>query len=207
MKATSLRDHLKEYYAERALSPATLERLRSLTEVSRKARRSGGRRSERQRSRRLAAIDVAGLVAGGRVALVVLGPLVGSRAGDGEALAQAIGREIALNHSKQLAVEFPAPDYDGLRAAMGKLDFVLVRPSKPDASELRVIGARYCSIQGRIAAQIHLEDLSGRPHTLYETSLNRELEAVPNCSMEIAGARIRLWREAGLLLGLAAPAD
>lgn len=205
MKAASLRDHLKEYYAGQTLPPATLERLRSLAEVSGRRRRSGGRLIERQWSRRPVAVAVAGLVVGGFA--VVIGPLVSHRIGDGEALARGICREVALNHSKQLAIEFPATDYDGLRRAMGKLDFVLVRPSEPVVAKLRVVGARYCSIQGRIAAQIHLEDERGRPHTLYETPLSGELEAVPERSMEVAGARIRLWREAGLLLGLALPAD
>ncbi len=205
MKAASLPDHLKEYYAGRTLSPATLERLRSLAEVSRRERRSAGRATERQRLRRLVAVAVAGLVVGGLA--VVLGPLVSSRIGGGEALARGICREVALNHSKQLAIEFPATDYDGLRSAMGKLDFVLVRPSDPAVAKLRVVGARYCSIQGRIAAQIRLEDERGRPHTLYETHPSGELEAVPERAMEVAGARIRLWRESGLLLGLASPAD
>lgn len=112
-------------------------------------------------------------------------------------------REIALNHKKQLAVEFPAMDYASLRAQMSKLDFVLTAPARLPIDGLQVVGARYCSIQGHLAAQVRLQDSDGRIYTLYQRTLLGVpvLEGVQEHVID--GVHIREWQEAGLFFGLA----
>jgi hypothetical protein len=209
MKTSTLRDHLAEYYRDHRLPPAALARLQALVDERSPSQPSArGVKAGRAWTRRSAVLAGAGALAVASLALVVvLVRFPGAGPRNVRDLSQAIGREIALNHAKDLAPEFSATDYEGLRAAMEKLDFVLVEPARAEAGRLHVRGARYCSIQGRLAAQIRLEDDLGRHYTLYETSLDEALRGVPERELEISGARILLWQEAGLLFGLACPAD
>ena len=116
-------------------------------------------------------------------------------------------REVALNHRKHLAPEFEASDYDALRAAMGKLDFVLLAPQRLSEPGLRITGARYCSIQGNLAAQIKLRDARGREYTLYQTHLKPDSDFANEREYVIDGVRIRQWQEGGLFLAIAQPID
>ena len=199
-----VRESVRAYYLARTPPPATLARLVSLADVDEPCLGRGrvvatvAAKRLLPRSAAAAGMALITLLAAGFFASV-------RTAGDGETLAHRIGREIALNHAKELAADFAAKDWDDLRAGMKKLDFLLVEPADPTVASLRVVSSRYGSIQGNLAAQIRLEDGRGRPHTLYETMLTRDLEAVPDCAFEAGGAWVRLWREAGLLLGLAGP--
>lgn len=209
MTAGTLREHLRDYYGSHRLKPATRTRLQALLdERSPRERSTRGVKPRRLWTRRRTILAGAGALALAALALAVLLPRSsGPGPSDVQELSHAIGREIALNHAKDLAPEFSASDYERLRAAMEKLDFVLVGPARGEAGRLNVRGARYCSIQGRLAAQIRLEDDLGRHYTLYETSLDETMRTVSEKELEISGARILLWQEAGLLFGLAGPAD
>jgi hypothetical protein len=107
-----------------------------------------------------------------------------------------------MNHKKQLEIEFSAADYAGLQPQMSKLDFALAPPSSAVAAPLHVVGARYCSIQGQLAAQIRVRDPAGLVYTLYETKLTDKLSPVAG-EVKADGVRIRLWKENGLFYGLA----
>lgn len=202
-----LEDHLTDFYNRQELRPQKLTELRSLTE-------GWGTTHEKATVGLTALWSWSRTLSGGRVAAVVFLLLLGAfylgriwrltLPGEmrGGVLAQSIGREIAMNHRKQLNLEFSARDYATLQAQMGKLDFALAPPSNPAASSLHVVGARYCSIQGQLAAQIRARDLAGTVYTLYETKLTDRLRAVAG-EVEAEGVRIRLWSENGLFYGLA----
>jgi len=111
--------------------------------------------------------------------------------------------EIALNHKKQLAVEFLAARYADLRAQMDKLDFALAAPQRVEALELKITGARYCSIQGHLAMSIKLEDNNGKRNTLYERSLMDMPPVDSDEQYTIDDVLIRQWHEADLFVGLA----
>jgi len=66
-----------------------------------------------------------------------------------------------------------------------------------------MLGGRYCSIQGRLAAQIKLEDEAGRVLTLYQTRFSEAFEGISEQRCELDGIQVRIWREGGLLFGLA----
>ncbi|MAE97351.1 MAG: hypothetical protein CL910_22100 [Deltaproteobacteria bacterium] len=129
--------------------------------------------------------------------------LRGSEPHDPAALAGSIRHEIVLNHRKNLAVEFDAEDYLGLREQMDRLDFALLRPQRFGGGELQLLGGRYCSLQGRMAAQLKLEDEEGRVLTLYQTGFGEVFEGLPEEQRELDGIPIRIWREGDLLFGLA----
>ena len=189
--------HTRHYYEGHSLPPAALERL-----VALERERAGSPLRSRRSLLRIAA--AAGLAAA--LALAAFG--LRERSGPGtapDALAGAIAGEISLNHLKNLSVEFAAGRYAELAGRMDKLDFRVVRPAAGGHRWLRVLGARYCSIQGQIAAQIKLEDARGRTLTLYETRFTQALESVGPGVQRRDGIRIEIWREGDVLFGLASP--
>ena len=190
---TTLRRALQEYYESEALRPAVLERL-----VSRAMTRP------KDRSRRI----VPWLAAA--AALVIAAGLLVARIGllgrtEQGPLSRAVAEEISANHHKNLEPEFRSADLPALAVAMDRLDFSLVEPDRLREERLRVIGGRYCSLQGQAAAQIQLADESGRRCTLYEVPSVRALSFVSPGAVELSGIQVILWRERGLLFGLARP--
>ncbi|HJY84533.1 MAG TPA: hypothetical protein VKK81_26060 [Candidatus Binatia bacterium] len=202
-----LEAHLIDFYHRQELSPQKLIALRALGE-------DRGRSHEKARLHPPALSNWRQMLVHGGVAAAVLGlllgvfylgtfprsPLPGHLSAD--PLARSIGREIAMNHKKQLPMEFSAMDYAGLQSQMSKLDFAPAPPSSPAGSSLHVVGARYCSIQGQLAAQIRARDQAGLVYTLYETKLTNKLRGVTG-EVKADGVRIRLWSENGLFYGLA----
>lgn len=112
-------------------------------------------------------------------------------------------KEIALNHNKALAPEFQANSIVQLNGKMSKLDFILANTQVVSDKGLRITGARYCSIQGNIAAQIKLDDPGGNRYTLYQTATTAELEKIATGSELNGDIRITVWREKGIFYGLA----
>jgi len=87
---------------------------------------------------------------------------------------------------------------------MSKLDFSLIHSKKSDIQNLQLLGARYCSIQGELAA---LEDKIGRTYTLYQSPVTDDLLGLKAGERVQDGLRLKLWREAGLFFGLVGPLD
>lgn len=116
---------------------------------------------------------------------------------------QAVGQEIANNHLRDLAPEFLSGDIDTIAERMDRLDFDLRMPTRLAERGLRLVGARYCSVQGRVAAQLSLEDSAGREHTLYVV---RAFGRVRESTAPHDGVDVELWREGDLLIGLAGDA-
>ena len=111
--------------------------------------------------------------------------------------------EIAMNHNKRLAVEVAAADYDELQAAMDRLDFP-IRPPAELRADYELIGARYCSIHGKLAAQVKIRARdSGRLLTLYVTGLTPELANISRQDTVHDDVRIKMWSEGGVFFGLA----
>ena len=111
--------------------------------------------------------------------------------------------EIAMNHNKRLAVEVAAADYDELQAAMDRLDFP-IRPPAELRADYELIGGRYCSIHGKLAAQVKLRARdTGRLLTLYVTGLTPELANISRQDTVHDDVRIKMWSEGGVFFGLA----
>jgi len=113
---------------------------------------------------------------------------------------------IARNHQKHADVEVETERYDELRESFDRLDFAIVAPRSPRLLGLTLIGARYCSVQGHVALQMRLDDDQGRRTTLYQV---RDAETFADIddgdAVDVHGLRVQLWRENGVLLGLARP--
>lgn len=195
-------EHLRDYYESRTLDPSKRERIEQLVQL--RGERAPGRGAPTAPARALSSRRIRWLAAAGVAAAVLVAGIASLRGSvaDGS-LPLRVAEEIALNHGKQLAVEFTATSYRELARRMDKLDFDL--RASPDArvARLGVLGARYCSIQGGLAAQVKLREAGGQVLTMYQTALTDELGSVPAGEQIVDGVRIRLWREGDRLLGLA----
>lgn len=120
-------------------------------------------------------------------------------------LSQRVMNEIAYNHNKNLGVEFNASEYGELQTKLPKLDFLIAQSNKLAPAKWKLLGARYCSIQGKIAAQIKLRNTeTGEDHTLYQAKIPNGLSSNA-ISSDIDGVTVRMWTEKGLLFGIAGP--
>ncbi|MEM9490822.1 MAG: hypothetical protein AAGC55_16865 [Myxococcota bacterium] len=144
-----------------------------------------------------------GMVVAAAAALALLAVTGQKDAGSAEQRAMAIAEEIALNHRKRLAVEFRTDAYAQLASQMDKLDFQPI----PSELDYQLQGARYCSIQGDIAAQLKLSDRSGFTHTLYQVRWRDRYSAIAGQTVIVDNIRVRFWREGSVFLGLASWLD
>lgn len=119
----------------------------------------------------------------------------------------AIRHEVALNHLQHSAPAFERTQVDELRPLMDDLEFSLVDSQRLRSKELRLVGGRYCSIQGRFAAQLQFEDSLGGRWTLFQAPLDPRLLAMSAGVGEVDGVRVELWRESGVLLALASDVE
>ncbi|MEM6327127.1 MAG: hypothetical protein AAF791_08415 [Bacteroidota bacterium] len=117
--------------------------------------------------------------------------------------AEAIAQEIALNHVVALDPDVRAGSFAALTGDLDKLDFSVMEPD--DIAMEEVIGARYCSLGGQMAAQIRFRDANARVCTLYQARDSEAFDAVREGTFEMSGVRVRVWREGGLVMGLAEP--
>jgi anti-sigma factor RsiW len=115
--------------------------------------------------------------------------------------------EIAMNHRKQLAVEVVASDFMAIGKALDRLDFAVAAP-RDIVKRFELLGGRYCSIQGGIAAQIKLRDRdTGDIRTLYATKLTPALAGIGESENVHGDVAISLWRDGEVFFGLARDAD
>lgn len=211
MAKKTLNDHLVTYYERKHLSPQTLANLRAIIVEAGEGEKKRWSRFHLARPP-LKRFFFSPAVLAFVCVLIFLGYIalrVTDGPGRGDApfnLSKAIAREIAMNHWKQLDVEFIAKTIFDLGQQMDKLDFSPINPDRlPEA--FSIVGARYCSIQGEIATQIQLTDAAGHYYTLYQTRLEPPLIDIQDEVFDFEGLQLKLWQEDGLFLGLAGPAE
>ncbi|MDH3591232.1 MAG: hypothetical protein OER88_05100 [Planctomycetota bacterium] len=173
----TLRDALNRHYAGQRLDDAALARLRE----------SANAKPPRRMGHLVAAALVLGAIAW------LLWP-------DADRSAPVF-EEIALNHRKSFLLECTTDRFESLRAGMPKLDFAPARPG--GWTDAGLLGARYCSLQGSVAAQIRVRRDDGAILTLYQTRDGARFRDLKEGDRVVDGVRVRIWREAGLVMGLA----
>jgi hypothetical protein len=115
-------------------------------------------------------------------------------------------RQAAAGHNERQELEIHARSFGDLRGGMKSLDFTLVEPRAVREMSMRLVGARYTTLAGVIAAQIAYIDAAGAPCTLYEARPAGPLAAVVPGVHQVDGVEVEVWREKGLLMLLARPA-
>jgi hypothetical protein len=209
MSKRTLNDHLVTHYKAKKLSPQLRENLLSVIEES-------GKRVDVGTGNFQLWSFLHGLFSPSRFAyasiLLLLGYVAWMVNGLPDnhlfqtELTTAISREIEMNHRKKFKAEFEGETIVRLVNQMDKLDFSLLMPAR-FAQSMRITGARYCSIRGRIVAQIQMVDSKGRYCTLYQTRLVEPLGTIKKASLVLDGVDYTLWHEKGVFFGFAGPLE
>ena len=112
--------------------------------------------------------------------------------------------EIATIHQHVVGVEVASDRYDILQAKLPQLTFSIL-PTQPYLLEqFELLGGRYSSIQGNMAAQLTVKERrSGILCTVYVTSLTPDLQPLVPRSTNQDGIMVKIWEDHGRLFGLA----
>ena len=145
------------------------------------------------------------------ISLLVVGGFVGNQAWQSHQdliLLQAIAEEVADNHLKLKPLEVESSDLPSVLGYFENLDFqLLASPRITGNAGDRLLGGRYCSIQGIDAAQLRVVASDGTLSTWYEATLPADkLKRVPDldagerpAEFVMRGVDIRIWEESGLV--------
>jgi anti-sigma factor RsiW len=125
-----------------------------------------------------------------------------------QVLLQSIAEEVADNHLKLKPLEVQGDDLPSVLGYFTDLDFQLLASPRITAnSGDRLLGGRYCTIQGIDAAQLRVAASDGTLSTWYEATLPAdELKRIPDidagerpAEFVVRGVDIRIWQENGIV--------
>ncbi len=124
---------------------------------------------------------------------------------------QAIGNEVANNHIKLKPLEVTSTQLNIVRSYFKELDFLPITSKNINFDTQKLLGGRYCSIQGITAAQLRLKnDKTGNIQSFYQTSYDPVIfKGIPNISageqpitVHSKGVSVDIWVEKGLLFAV-----
>lgn len=129
---------------------------------------------------------------------------------------EKVAMEVVANHIKLKPLEIETRSIEGIRRYFKKLDFVPVNSQLVNQLGLELIGGRYCSLQGNIAAQIRVRKPgTNTVQTLYQTEYRKDVfENMPTLEdgdkpvdIHVKGVKVTIWVEKGLLFALTNVSD
>ncbi len=128
-------------------------------------------------------------------------------------LIYAIAQEVSYNHLKFKPLEVANNNLASVTGYFKKLDFNPLASSQVAALSSGLIGGRYCSIKGNIAAQLRMQDEKGAISTLFESRFNAEdFDFLPKLEeqqtpvkVHVDGQQVSIWVEKGLVMALVNP--
>ncbi|MEZ9197888.1 hypothetical protein [Shewanella sp. 10N.286.54.B9] len=129
-----------------------------------------------------------------------------------------IADEVARNHVKMKPLEVQTQQLTQLRDYFSQLDFTPVNSSfltNSGDNDSKMLGGRYCSIQGLTAAQIRFSQKDKQPITLYEVQYDPSLygkqpileQGDKPTELIVRGVAVSIWVEKGLLMATARSID
>ncbi|MGK0271722.1 MAG: hypothetical protein ACI88H_002388 [Cocleimonas sp.] len=121
-------------------------------------------------------------------------------------LSQRIMNEIVYNHKQDMPIEIASDSLTDIGEYLNKLGFSIILPSALAKPNWKFLGGRYCSINGKLAAQLKIKNMKdNNTYTFYQASVGNDLKksGVDSMSDTIDGVGVSIWQEKGLLLGLA----
>lgn len=196
MTETNLEKQIRDHYQSQELSPQSLERLEQ--GIAEAQSLSPARRHNLARW-----TAAAGLALLAMLAVVVL---VSHSANPEQRIRKQLAEEAARDHNLDLGVELKTSDYADLRRRMSKLAFSPVEPDSFKPMHMRLLGARYSSLQGHPAVQMKLADSRGEICTLIQARPGDRLARVDSLTQhQVDGLLVDVWREKGLVMVLTRP--
>jgi hypothetical protein len=111
--------------------------------------------------------------------------------------------EAAMNHSTRLQLEFKASSIGGVDQQMSQLQFKIAFPSEFTV-QFEVVGARYCTINGELAAHVmFLDKDTNKQMSLFIAPSGEKLRTVDATHEKIKGVNVKLWAKTGLFYAMA----
>lgn len=111
--------------------------------------------------------------------------------------------EAAMNHSTRFNFEFESESISDIDQSMSQLQFAVALPASFD-EQFSVLGARYCTINGELAAHVKLLDKkTDKQVSLFMTRSVENLQNIGDKQERIDGVNVKLWNESGLFYALA----
>jgi len=197
-----LKKALKRMIEEDAL---TERELASLRQLSRRA----------SRSHWLSSINrvAAGLAVGFGAASVLVFVILSAQIAPPENVRERIAHEVLTNHLHIKPLDVETDSLRRIEIFLERLDFKLLASAQLAQDGLILIGGRYCTIQGKIAAQLRFKTPDGGTVTHYQAAYDaRRFGALPDAGrgeppivVNEHGYQIKIWREAGLVMVTARP--
>ncbi len=199
----SLREQMRAMLARDRLDDGEYERFRRLLDAA-------PRRHARPAARRLTAAAAVILLG----VAVAAGHLMQRWPGAAAHAPQRVAEEVFTNHVKVYRADLESASLDEVRAYFVRLDFSPVTPALLVPGE-RLLGARYCTLLGRIAAQLKYHGADGELITYYQAAYDPErFGALPvlerrQAPLEMVkhGVLIRLWVEQDVVVAQARTVD
>jgi len=193
-----LRDQIRRMLGEEGLDESRMTRLERMLEPAPVAKPWPRRR-----------VLLAGLgAAAAALALVFALPaLLPELVPDRGDIAAKIAREVFTNHTRIKSLDLETSSLAEVRSHFDRLDFVPVESALLDRS-LTLRGARYCTLQGQLAAQMVFETPEGEHVTLYQTVFDpARFGPIPDGAasetprvLDERGLVVRIWREGTILM-------
>lgn len=123
---------------------------------------------------------------------------------------ERIADEVAMNHLKLKPLEVKSNNLETLTDYFTELDFQPVQIALLNDAEAPLLGARYCSIQGKTAAQFRVQQRGGKLQTVYEARYDPAVHGpLPDIAQGAApvertarGVPVTVWTDRGLLFAV-----
>lgn len=116
-----------------------------------------------------------------------------------------LSEEIAYNHNSQMQMEVFSESILDIQQYLNRLDFSLIDSMQLPSLSWQLVGGRYCSIDGKIAAQLKIKNKHDQKiYTFYQAKLPEDtVNSIEMKEVKVDGVKVKLWKENGLLMGLA----
>jgi len=113
-------------------------------------------------------------------------------------------REAAINHASKLQMDAEADTLIELQARLRDLPFEIKLPTTGFFKDLKLVGGRYCTINGNMAAHLKLSSPdNSEQYSLFLTPYKENLKVRESAVVDISGVDVKLWQENNVVYALA----
>lgn len=181
---TKLDQSVNDYYQSKTLSSSRMQAILAQSQRTR-------------RRRRYPAFAAAAML------MIAIAGTLHQRSLHSQRIAVAL-QEAAMNHATRLQLDVEAQTIPTLQASLEKLPFDLVLPQGGLYERLALIGGRYCTISGNLAAHLKFADPgTNEQYSLFITPVASNLKEMVSKPEDVSGVEVKLWQENDVVYALA----
>jgi hypothetical protein len=188
-----LDDRLKQYYHAQRLEPSAIDDILENSAAESNQKSIWGWKN-RVPALTLPALPIAAVFAAMMITASLFTHHYGSQ---GERMTRML-HEAAMNHTTRLQLEFESSSVASINNSMQQLPFTVALPDEFKHG-FDVLGARYCTISGHLAAHLKLVDRdSNQKVSLFMARASDDLSQIKPTQQGVDGIDVQLWNESGL---------